>query len=66
MDGIHFDMKYYDFICWLLSKENVSNWVRREVLLNSFDKVSIQGLNKKTLQGTNTIGTIEIVESSED
>ena len=68
VDGIHFDMKYYDFICWLLGKENVSNWVRREVLLNSFDKVSIVDLNrnKQTLQGANSIGTIEILESIED
>lgn len=62
MDGIHFDMKYYNFICWLL-EGNVSNWVRREVLLNSFDKVSIKNLGRQTLQGANTIGTIEIVEN---
>lgn len=64
VDGIHFDMKYYNLICWLLEKENVSNWVRREVLLNSFDKVSLYSINRNTISGFNAIGTVEIVENT--
>ena len=60
MDGVHFDTKYYNFIRWIFENANVSAWVKREVLLNSFDRVSINSISRSTLRGVNAIGTIKI------
>lgn len=60
MDGVYFDSKYYNFIRWIFENTDVSDWVKRQVLLNSFDKVSLKSISRSTLRGVNAIGTIKI------